>query len=129
MLRVCKKLFSYLWVGLSPLKNGWAMGCVHYELCISYDCVYKGGQTQTNGFAAAVQVSQRCPSQPHGGLRPFHQMATCITHLTFGRCAVRNWSRYGRNIDPTKPAYPTEWLADRFHSKRYTHTADFEGIS
>jgi len=46
-------------------------------------------------------------SNPHGGLRPFHQKSTCLTQLTSGPYVVHISSRYGRNFDPTKPAYPT----------------------
>ena len=36
-------------------------------------------------------------SQPHGGVRPFHQKSTCLTRLTLGPNVVQIWSRYPSN--------------------------------
>ena len=33
------------------------------------------------------------PTHPHGGVRPFHQMSTCLTQLTLGPYVVQTWSR------------------------------------
>jgi len=47
--------------------------------------------------------------RPHGGVRHVRQKSTCTTRLTLRRYVVQIWSRSGRNFDPTKPAYSTEW--------------------
>jgi len=61
-------------------------------------------------------LTKKCPGflknlkkSTFGGVLTFHQQSICITQLTLGPCVMQIWSRYGRNFEPTKPSYSTEW--------------------
>ena len=48
---------------------------------------------------------------PFGGVPFFYQKSTGLTQLTLGTYVVQIWSRYGRNLEPTKPSNCTERLS------------------
>jgi len=69
-------------------------------------------QVYINDEESEMQAQVRVTGErtlPHGGVRPFHQKSTCLTQLTLGRYVVQIWSRYARNLEPTKPSNSTEW--------------------
>ena len=83
---------------------------------------YERGTPVGEGFGGARSersaLHPRLPSalscaDPHGGVRPFQRKSICITQLTLGSYVVQIWSRNGRNFDPTKPSYSTEWIGCR----------------
>ena len=57
------------------------------------------------------QYKPKRRNHPHGGARPFHEKATCLTQSTLGPYVVQIWSRHARNFEPTKPAYCTVWAS------------------
>jgi len=64
-----------------------------------------------HALALLLQGRTRCPraEHPHGGVQPFQQKLTCLTHSTLGPYVVQIWSRCARNFEPTKPSKSTEW--------------------
>ena len=50
------------------------------------------------------------PVGPHGGLRPFHQKLTCLTHLSSGPRVVQIWSRHPPNLEGTNLSESTVWV-------------------
>ena len=52
-------------------------------------------------------IGRRRKTFPHGGVRPLHQKSTCLTQSTLGPDVLQIWSRYGQNLDRTKPLYST----------------------
>ena len=63
-------------------------------------------------------MGQKCrpvgtlPAFPHGGVRPFQQMPTCITRSTSGQSALQIWSRNTPESGPneTLVLHRVEWV-------------------
>jgi len=60
------------------------------------------------GFGVSFYHPRRFP--PDGGVRPFHQKSTWLKQLTLGHYLLKIWSRYVRNVEPTKSSNSTVWI-------------------